>query len=227
MLFLFSILLLSNIFLHFPLSGPALTYISLRIIPCMIVYVTNNKEPWTLKKPNTFKVLMAHHETFRLCKKGTSISPTTHENKLCLSRGRTLNSRLSSQILSLVLVVFVLHHLVRIRCSRHIPWEAGTTEEQTSHTDGDSQCFPNPWGKTDTVLLRYHASRKNYSTVKEEHLPFSCLQRVSFEESLIKATQIKLQDLSCYFNTLIMYNSSSWGTNKNRFCVLKPITHEG
>ncbi len=36
------------IFLHFPLSGPVPTYISLLIIPCMIVYVTNNKEPWTL-----------------------------------------------------------------------------------------------------------------------------------------------------------------------------------
>ncbi len=34
--------------MHFPLSGPVLTYISLLIIPCMIVYVTNNKEPWTL-----------------------------------------------------------------------------------------------------------------------------------------------------------------------------------
>ncbi len=34
-------------FFHFPLSGPVLTYISLLIIPCMIVYVTNNKEPWT------------------------------------------------------------------------------------------------------------------------------------------------------------------------------------
>ncbi len=33
------------IFLHCPLSGPVLTYISLLIIPCMIVYVTNNKEP--------------------------------------------------------------------------------------------------------------------------------------------------------------------------------------
>ncbi len=39
-----------TIFLHFPLSGPpVLTYISLLIIPCMIVYVTNNKEPRTLK----------------------------------------------------------------------------------------------------------------------------------------------------------------------------------
>ncbi len=36
-------------FFHFPLSGTVLTYISLLIIPCMIVYVTNNKEPWTLK----------------------------------------------------------------------------------------------------------------------------------------------------------------------------------
>ncbi len=36
-------------FLHFPLSGPVRTYISLLIIPCMIVYVTNNKEPWTLR----------------------------------------------------------------------------------------------------------------------------------------------------------------------------------
>ncbi len=34
--------------LHCPLSGPVLTYISLLIIPCMIVNVTNNKEPWTL-----------------------------------------------------------------------------------------------------------------------------------------------------------------------------------
>ncbi len=38
------------VFLHFPLSGPVLTYISLLIIPCMIVYVTNNKEPWTLNQ---------------------------------------------------------------------------------------------------------------------------------------------------------------------------------
>ncbi len=35
-------------FLHCPLSGPVLTYISLLIIPCMIVYVTNKQEPWTL-----------------------------------------------------------------------------------------------------------------------------------------------------------------------------------
>ncbi len=42
MLFLFYFFIL---FLHFPLSGPVLTYISLLIIPCMIVYVTNNKEP--------------------------------------------------------------------------------------------------------------------------------------------------------------------------------------
>ncbi len=33
--------------LHCPLSGHVLTYISLLIIPCMIVYVTNNKEPRT------------------------------------------------------------------------------------------------------------------------------------------------------------------------------------
>ncbi len=39
-------------FLHFPLSGPVLTNISLPIIPCMIVYVTNNKEPWTLNLEN-------------------------------------------------------------------------------------------------------------------------------------------------------------------------------
>ncbi len=46
---LFSILLLLLLFffsLHFPLSGPVPSYISLLIIPCIIVYVTNNKEPW-------------------------------------------------------------------------------------------------------------------------------------------------------------------------------------
>ncbi len=46
-LFSILLLLLIFIFLHFPLSGPVLTYISLLIIPCMIVYVTNNKEPNT------------------------------------------------------------------------------------------------------------------------------------------------------------------------------------
>ncbi len=40
------------IFLHCPLSGPVLTYISLLIIPCMIVYVTNKQEPWTLNLDN-------------------------------------------------------------------------------------------------------------------------------------------------------------------------------
>ncbi len=50
-LFYILLLLLLYIFyfLHFPLSGPVLTYILLLIIPCMIVYVTNNKEPWTLR----------------------------------------------------------------------------------------------------------------------------------------------------------------------------------
>ncbi len=40
--------LLFLFFLHCPLSGPVLTSISLLIIPCMIVYVTNKREPWTL-----------------------------------------------------------------------------------------------------------------------------------------------------------------------------------
>ncbi len=43
------------LFFYFPLSGPVLTYISLLIIPCMIVYVTNNKEPWTY----SFIILMS------------------------------------------------------------------------------------------------------------------------------------------------------------------------
>ncbi len=43
---IFILLLCFIYFLHFPLSGPVLTNISLLIIPCMIVYVTNNKEPW-------------------------------------------------------------------------------------------------------------------------------------------------------------------------------------
>ncbi len=43
--FIVLLLMLFLFFLHFPLSGPVPTYISLLIIPCMIVYVTNNKEP--------------------------------------------------------------------------------------------------------------------------------------------------------------------------------------
>ncbi len=45
-------------FLHCPLSGPVLTYISLLIIPCMIVYVTNNKEPWTLEPLNLVSIII-------------------------------------------------------------------------------------------------------------------------------------------------------------------------
>ncbi len=43
--FFYFIIIIIIFFLHFPLSGPVPTYISLLIIPCMIVYVTNNKEP--------------------------------------------------------------------------------------------------------------------------------------------------------------------------------------
>ncbi len=47
-IFIFYFIIIIFFFLHFPLSGPVPTYISLLIIPCMIVYVTNNIEPWTL-----------------------------------------------------------------------------------------------------------------------------------------------------------------------------------
>ncbi len=45
--FFYFIIMFYFSFLHFPLSGPVPTNISLPIIPCMIVYVTNNKEPWS------------------------------------------------------------------------------------------------------------------------------------------------------------------------------------
>ncbi len=53
-IFIFYFIIIILFFLHFPLSGPVPTYISLLIIPCMIVYVTNNKEPepyvsWSFK----------------------------------------------------------------------------------------------------------------------------------------------------------------------------------
>ncbi len=47
-IFIFYFIIIVWFFFDFPLSGPVPTYISLLIIPCMIVYVTNNKEPWTL-----------------------------------------------------------------------------------------------------------------------------------------------------------------------------------
>ncbi len=54
-IFIFYFIIIILFFLHCPLSGPVPTYISLLIIPCMIVYVTNNKEPWTLNlEPWTF-----------------------------------------------------------------------------------------------------------------------------------------------------------------------------
>ncbi len=49
-LYIFSCVMFHCFIYFFALSGPVLTYISLLIIPCMILYVTNNKEPWTLNK---------------------------------------------------------------------------------------------------------------------------------------------------------------------------------
>ncbi len=49
-IFILYFIIIMFFFLHFPLSGPVPTYISLLIIPCMIVYVTNNKEPWTPRR---------------------------------------------------------------------------------------------------------------------------------------------------------------------------------
>jgi len=87
------------------------------------------------------------------------------ENKLCLSRGRTLNSRLSSQILNLMLVAFVLLHLVKIRCSKHIICETGTTVEHTSHTVFHS-VFKTPGERWTFQIECDNASRKKSSTVK-------------------------------------------------------------
>ncbi len=58
--------LLLQFSLHFPLSGPVLTYISLLIIPCMIVYVTNNKEPWTNLEPSRPHQADESHLTWEL-----------------------------------------------------------------------------------------------------------------------------------------------------------------
>ncbi len=82
------IVLILFIFLHFPLSGPVLTYISLLIIPCMIVYVTNNKEPWTLNYWN--KLTFSWHYNLLRCTcifslKGWSISNYVKDNiSLCI-----------------------------------------------------------------------------------------------------------------------------------------------
>ncbi len=53
-------------FLHCPLSGPVLTYISLLIIPCMIVYVTNNKEPWRTLNLELEKTIICFHNTEKI-----------------------------------------------------------------------------------------------------------------------------------------------------------------
>ncbi len=55
------IIIIILFFLHCPLSGPVPTYISLLIIPCMIVYVTNNKEPWTLNLIYRLVLLMQYN----------------------------------------------------------------------------------------------------------------------------------------------------------------------
>ncbi len=69
------------IFLHCPLSGPVLTYISLLIIPCMIVYVTNKQEPWNLQsksdQPQSDSVLGQLQIRLQLIK-NTQISLQSH-----------------------------------------------------------------------------------------------------------------------------------------------------
>jgi len=118
------------------------------------------------------------------------------ENKLCLSRGRTLNSRLSSQILNLMLVAFVLLHLVKIRCSKHIICETGTTVEHTSHTD--TQCFTvfsKPLGKDGPFRLNVTMRLgRNPALLNKSTFPSPFYKESLFEESFIKATQMQLKD---------------------------------
>lgn len=131
----------------------------------------------------------------------------------------TLNSRLSSQILSLMLVglcsaplgqnkMFQVHSL---RGWYHRGANLSHRRRfSVFQTPGErrTQFF------SDIMRLGRIPALLNKST-----FPSAAYMGSLFEESLIKATQVKLQDISCYFYTLIIYNSSSWGTNKHVLCA--------
>ncbi len=58
--------MLCFIFLHYPLSGPDLTYISLLIIFCIIEYVTNNRTLTLTFLVNVYQILTAEFYIIKL-----------------------------------------------------------------------------------------------------------------------------------------------------------------
>ncbi len=64
-----------KIFIH--IKWCQFTYISLLIIPCMIVYVTNNKEPWKIYVDNSYfeqNLLLSHWQSMWISGHDTGIS---------------------------------------------------------------------------------------------------------------------------------------------------------
>ncbi len=66
---IFIYILVLLLFLHCPLSGPDLIYISLLIIFCIIEHVTNkqNLEPWTCSNGMAWRAEAASHKLYKHC----------------------------------------------------------------------------------------------------------------------------------------------------------------
>ncbi len=163
----------------------------------------------------------------RLCKKGASFAPRHNETSCACPRGRTWiqGFPLKSQPRAGGLCSAPLGQNKMFQAHSLRGWyhRGANLSQQT----GIRSVFQTPGERRTQFFSDIMRLGRITALLKKSTFHSAAYKGSLFEESLIKATQIKLQDLSCYFNTLIMYNSSSWGTNKNRFCVLKPITHEG
>ncbi len=109
------------IFLHCPLSGPVLTYISLLIIPCMIVYVTNKQEPWTLNLEDLKKYFGFYFMIFYIILLYDFILFSVfHVVALwgsCLCRAWTALGFVT-QLVFTVLTAYKIQMLVRCKCLR-------------------------------------------------------------------------------------------------------------
>lgn len=119
-------------------------------------------------KPNNCEVLGFIMKT--LCNKSTSFSPMTHVS----ARKQTVLVPWKDSEFEAFLSNPQPHAggLCSASLSQNKVFQAHSLRDwyhrgaHLSHRHSVSQCFPNRWGKMDTVPLRSNASRKNSSTVK-------------------------------------------------------------
>ncbi len=108
--------------LHFPLSGPDLTYISLLIIFCIIEYVTN-KKTLNLDQPLSNKALLSRFSlsfsAARSCCRRLSDDDCVHRDALLGTVGTNALRGIRKHVLTYIIYMFYTYICVHVYMHTH------------------------------------------------------------------------------------------------------------